>query len=86
MYLQCNLYIKYIYESASVLKKTGIDVIKVIKTHGGLTLIFNFLLTHLSLASLLWDIGKHNSPRCDAAERGIPSGAILFAKRNFIKN
>ena len=21
------------------------------------------LLTHLSLASLLWDIGKHNSPR-----------------------
>ena len=37
------------------------------------------LLTHLSLASLLWDIGKHNSPRCDAAERGVPSGAILFA-------
>ena len=36
-------------------------------------------LTHLSLASLLWDIGKQNSPRCDAAERGIPSGAILFA-------
>ena len=24
-------------------------------------------LTHLSLASLLWDIGKQNSPRCDAA-------------------
>ena len=38
-----------------------------------------FLLTHLSLASLLWDIGKQNSPRCDAAERGVPSGAILFA-------
>ena len=36
-------------------------------------------LTHLSLASLLWDIGKQNSPRCDAAERGVPSGAILFA-------
>ena len=36
-------------------------------------------LTRLSLASLLWDIGKQNSPRCDAAERGVPSGAILFA-------
>ena len=36
-------------------------------------------LTHLSLASLLWDICKQDSPRCDAAERGIPSGTILFA-------
>ena len=26
-------------------------------------------LTHLSLASFLWDIGKQHSPRCDAAER-----------------
>ena len=42
-------------------------------------------LTHLSLASLLWDIGKQYSPRCDAAERGVPSGAILFAYRNFIE-
>ena len=25
------------------------------------------------------DIGKQYSPRCDAAERGVPSGAILFA-------
>ena len=44
------------------------------------------MLTHLSLASLLWDIGKQNSPRCDAAKRGVPSGAILFAWRNFIEN
>ena len=36
-------------------------------------------LTLLSLVSFLWDIGKQYSPRCDAAERGIPSGAILFA-------
>ena len=36
-------------------------------------------ITHLSLASLLWDIGKQNSPRCDAAERGVPSGTVLFA-------
>ena len=36
-------------------------------------------LIHLSLTSLLWDIGKQNSPRCDAAERGVPSGAIQFA-------
>ena len=42
-------------------------------------------LTHLSLASLLWDIGKQNSPRCDAAERGVPSGAILFANIIFIE-
>ena len=40
--------------------------------------IYKGKLTHLSLASLLWDIGKQNSPRCDAAERGVPSGAILF--------
>ena len=32
----------------------------------------------LSLASFLWDIGKQYSPRCDAAERGVP-GAILLA-------
>ena len=31
-------------------------------------------LSHLSL-----DIGKHNDPRCDGAERGVLSGAILFA-------
>ena len=30
-------------------------------------------LTHISLASCLWDIGKQNSPRCDA-------------DMNFIKN
>ena len=28
---------------------------------------------------LLWDTGKQYSLRCDAAERGIPSGAILLA-------
>ena len=39
----------------------------------------------LSLVSLLWDIGKQYSPRCDAAECGVPSGAILFAERIFIE-
>ena len=40
---------------------------------------------HISLANFLWDIDKQNSPRCDAAERGVASEAILFAsKRNFI--
>ena len=43
------------------------------------------MLTHISLASFLWDISKQHSPRCDAAERGVPSGAILFAQRNFIE-
>ena len=36
-------------------------------------------LTHISLASFLWDIGKEYSPKWDAAERGVPSVAILFA-------
>ena len=44
-----------------------------------------YTLTHLSLVVILWDIGKQHSPRCDAAERGVPSGAILFAQRNFIE-
>ena len=44
------------------------------------------MLTHISLTSLLWDTGKQHSPRCDAAERGVPSGAILFAQRNLSKN
>ena len=43
-------------------------------------------LTHISLASFLWDIGKQNSPRCDAAKCGVPSGAILLANMNFIGN
>ena len=42
-------------------------------------------LTHISLASFLWDIGKQNSPRCDAAKHGVPSGAILFAYMKFIQ-
>ena len=50
-----------------------------------LKVCFIIKLTHLSLASLLWDIGKQHSPRCDAAERGVPSGAIMFAQRNFIE-
>ena len=38
-------------------------------------------LTHIILASFLWDIGKQYSPRCDGAERDIPSGASMFAER-----
>ena len=49
---------------------------KVIQRH-------NLGLTHISLPSLLLDVGKQYSPRCDAAECGVQSGAILFAKRNF---
>ena len=32
------------------------------------------------------DIVKQNSPWCDAAKRGVPSGAILFAYRISSKN
>ena len=40
-------------------------------------------LTPMSLASFLWDIGKQISPD---VKRSVPSGAILFAYRNFIEN
>ena len=42
--------------------------------------VLEIRLTHLSLAPLLWDIGKQNSPICDAAECGVTYGAILFAQ------
>ena len=37
------------------------------------------------LNQMISDIGKQNSPRCDAAFCGVPSGAILFALRTFIE-
>ena len=43
-------------------------------------------LTHLSLVSLLWDIGKQWRPRADAAERAVWSGSPLFAYRMFYYN
>ena len=43
------------------------------------------LINQYKPASFLWDIGKQNSPRCDAAKHGVPSGTILFAHRNFIE-
>ena len=42
-------------------------------------------LTHLSLVSFLWDIGKHHSPGCDLAIPSVTSGAMLFAQRNLIE-
>ena len=36
--------------------------------------------------SFLWDIGEQNSPRCDAAKRGVPPWAILFAYIFLSKN
>ena len=43
------------------------------------TTIYSVCLTHLSLASLLWDVANSRAPE------GVPSGAILFAQRNFIE-
>ena len=43
-----------------------------------------FLITHISLESFLWEKGKPNSPRSDAAKRGVPSRAILFVIFIFI--
>ena len=51
----------------------------------GARLMYCESLTHISLTSILWDIGKQYSLRCDAAKRAVPSGAILLAKRIFIK-
>ena len=42
-------------------------------------------LTCMLNSSLLLGNGKQYSPRCDAAERGIQSVAILFAQRNINK-
>ena len=39
----------------------------------------NAVLTHLSLFSHKWDIGKQCRPRSDAAKRGVWSGSTLFA-------
>ena len=46
-----------------------------------LLLLMKCILTRLSQASFLWDIVKQNSPRCDDAKRGVPSGVILSAWR-----
>ena len=40
-------------------------------------------LTHLSLASFLWDIGKQWKTRSDAAECGVWSGIALFAYKMY---
>ena len=48
---------------------------------------FEIHLSSLSLVSFLWDIGKQHSPRWDAAERGVPSGAIqAVCLKDFHKN
>ena len=44
------------------------------------------LLTHISLASFSWNIGKQNIPRCDAPNNGVPSVATLFAYSISLKN
>ena len=43
------------------------------------------ILTHISQASFLWDIGKQGRPRSDAAELGVWSGFSLFAQRSSIR-
>ena len=43
------------------------------------TSFVGFVLTHFSLASHKWDIGKQCRPRSDAAERGAWSWSTLFA-------
>ena len=40
------------------------------------------VLTHISLASHFWDIGKQCRPRSDTPECGVWSGSSLLANRN----
>ena len=42
------------------------------------------VLTQISLASFLWDIGKQCRPRSDAAERGVWWGSTLFFQKIFL--
>ena len=47
-------------------------------------------LTHISLVSFLWDIGKQSKPRSDVAKhdvwRDVWSGFPLFAYRMILQN
>ena len=38
-------------------------------------IIIIIIIIIISMASFLWDICKQYSHRCDATERGVPSGA-----------
>ena len=42
-------------------------------------LLLGRCLTHIRLASFLWDIGKQCRPRSDATECGVRSGSPLFS-------
>ena len=44
--------------------------------------VFSFI-THIRLASFLWDMRKQCIPRSDATERGVSSGSPLFTYRKF---
>ena len=46
--------------------------------------LLEVLVLHVHFPHLSLDIVKQYSPRCGAAERAVPSGGILFAKRIFI--
>ena len=54
------------------------DVVHVDLEKRKMLILWNITHTCISLA-FLWDMGKQYSPRCDAAECGVTSGAILFA-------
>ena len=54
--------------------------------HGRRHFFHTTQLTHISLTSFLWGIGKQCRTRWDPAERGIWSGSPSFAYRMFYKN
>ena len=41
-------------------------------------IVTHLLVTHMSLASFLWDIGKLNSPRCDATNMASNLGLFCL--------
>ena len=67
MRLNCNIFMRHSDNTCSTETSMNFDMLHV--------LAFN----SISLGPFLWDIGKQHSPRCDAAEHSVLSGAILFA-------
>ena len=56
------------------------ELLNYIQTSAANKYMYLFCFNPIRPGVFLWDIcSKQNIPRCDAAKRGVPSGAILFA-------
>ena len=48
--------------------------------------LINSAIYSFKPAVVFWDICKLYSPKSETAQRGVPSGDIMFAERYFIEN